>query len=202
MRNFSIYFSHPWLLLLIIPAIFFTFLPYFLLSKKYRRTRNRITSIVLHCIIMVLAISVLAGIEFRYQVPNGENEVLYLVDVSDTQEEVASDRDDFLRLAINDGRDGNFKIGVVTFGFDQRYAVPLTNDVSSVFGNYLSAEKPDTSATDIAAALNFAKDLFESPESAKIVLVTDGKETDERAMEAIRLVSAAGTKVDTAYVSS
>lgn len=202
MRNFSIYFSHPWLLLLIIPAIAFTLIPYFFLSKKYRRTRNRITSIVLHCIIMVLAISVLAGIQFRYQVPNGENEVLYLVDVSDTQEDTSDNRDDFLRLAINDGRDGNFKIGVVTFGFDQRYAVPFTNDISSVFGNYLSAEKPDTSATDIAAALNFAKDLFENPETAKIVLVTDGKETDEEAMAAIRLVSAAGTKVDTAYISS
>jgi len=202
MRNFSIYFSHPWLLLLIIPAIAITLIPYFFLSKKYRRTRNRITSIVLHCIIMVLAVSVLAGIQFRYQVPNGENEVLYLVDVSDTQEQAAESRDDFLRLAINDGKDGNFKIGVVTFGFDQRYAVPFTNDVSSVYSKYLSAEKPDTSATDVAAALNYAKDLFENPESAKIVLVTDGKETDEVALETIRLVSAGGTKVDTAFVPS
>ncbi len=202
MRNFSIYFSHPWLLLLIIPAIAFTLIPYFMLSKKYRKTRNRITSIVLHCIIMVLAISVLAGIEFRYQVPNPENEVIFLVDVSDTQQDVADKRDDFLRLALNDGRDGNVKIGVVTFGFDQMYAVPFTRDVSTVFQKYQKANKPNTSATDIAAALEFAKDLFENPETAKIVLVTDGKETDEEAMAAIRLVSAGGTKVDVAYISS
>lgn len=202
MNNFSIYFSRPWLLLLIIPAIAFTLIPYFLLSKKYRKTRNRITSIVLHCIIMVLAVSVLAGIQFRYQVPNGENEVLYLVDVSDTQDETAHNRNEFLKMAISDGRDGNFKIGVVTFGFGQVYAVPLTYDVSNVYEAYLSAELPDTSATDIAAALEYAKELFESPQSAKIVLVTDGKETDEEAASAIRLISAGGTKVDVAYISS
>ena len=202
MQNFPIYFSHPWLLLLIIPAIALTLIPYFFLSKKYRKTRNRIISIVLHCIIMVLAVSVLAGIQFRYKVPNGENEVLFLVDVSDTQESAADERDEFLKLAINDGRDGNYKMGVVTFGFDQVYAVPMTYDVSKVYETYSSALLPDTSATDIAAALEYASTLLENPQTAKIVLITDGKETDEEAMSAIRLVAAGGTKVDTAYISS
>lgn len=200
MRNLTIYFAYPWLLLLIIPAIALTLIPYFFLSKKYRKTRNRICSIVIHCLIMVLAISVLAGIEFRYQVPNEENEVLFLVDVSDTQESVAETRDGFLKTAIDDGRYDGFKVGVVTFGFNQKYAVPLTNDVGSVYEAYLQAETPDSSATDIASALSYAKDLFLSPETAKIVLVTDCRETDEEALGVIRMVAAQGTKVDTAYI--
>lgn len=202
MKNFFIYFSNPWLLLLIIPAIALTLIPYFRLSKKYRKTRNRITSMVLHCIVMVLAISVLAGIQFRYQIPNSENEVLFLVDVSDTQTEAEDSRNEFLKIALGDAEDGNIKVGVVTFGFDCVYAVPITDDIQSIYDSYLLAELPDTSATDIAAALEYAKDLFDNPETAKIVLVTDGKETDENALASIRLVSARGTKVDVAYLKS
>ncbi|MBQ1942729.1 MAG: hypothetical protein II368_03670, partial [Clostridia bacterium] len=82
MTNFSVNFSNPWLLLLLIPAVGFTLLPYFRVKKKYRRTRNRIVSIVLHMLIMVLCITVFAGIRFTYDIPNRENEVLLLVDDS------------------------------------------------------------------------------------------------------------------------
>ena len=60
MTNLSINFSNPWCMLLIIPAILFTLVPYFRMNKRYRGTRNRITSMVLHVLIMVLAISVRA----------------------------------------------------------------------------------------------------------------------------------------------
>ena len=82
MTNFRIEFVYPWLLLLLIPAAVLTLLPYFKLSKKYRKNRNRITSIVLHSIIMVLAIFILSGMTFSYQTPNTENEIILLVDMS------------------------------------------------------------------------------------------------------------------------
>ena len=87
MTNFQIQFNEPLLLLLLIPAFFFALFPYFRLAKRYRRTRNRIISVVLHCLIMVLAITLLAGIGFTYQVPNSENEVILLVDASDSSSE-------------------------------------------------------------------------------------------------------------------
>ncbi|MBQ8291705.1 MAG: VWA domain-containing protein [Clostridia bacterium] len=202
MHNFSIEFSYPWLLLLLVPAVVLTLLPYFKLSKRYRRTRNRITSIVLHLTIMVLAISALAGMKFHYQIPNHENEILLLVDVSDTEEQAADTRDEFVQTVLQDSRYDNYKVGVVTFGFDQQYAVPLTAEVDGIFGKYLDAKLPDTSATNIASALSYAKGLFEYPETAKIVLITDGKETDEEASLVIRSVVAQGTKVDTVYIPS
>ena len=202
MYNFSIQFLYPWLLLLLIPAVILTLVPYFRLSKRYRKTRNRITSIVLHLIIMVLAITTLAGIEFHYQIPNEENEILLLVDVSDTEEQSATQRDDFVYTVLKDSQFDNYKVGVVTFGFDQEYAVPLTRNVKNIYDRYLEAKRPDTSATNIAAALTYAKDLFEYPETAKIVLITDGKETDEQAIDVIRSVVAQGTRVDAAYIPS
>ena len=203
MYNFSIDFIYPWLLLLLIPAVALTLIPYFRLSKRYRKTRNRITSIVLHLIVMTLSISVLAGMTFQYDVPNKENELIVLVDVSDTEEQSAAARDEFVYSVVRDAGYDGFRLGIVTFGFDQEYVVPFTYDMDGVYETYLNATtKPDTSATNIAAALTYAKDLFDHPKTAKIVLVTDGKQTDEEANNVIRSVAAMGIKVDIAYVSS
>ncbi|MBO5481621.1 MAG: VWA domain-containing protein [Clostridia bacterium] len=204
MHNFRIEFSHPWLLLLLIPALALTLWPYFRLAKRYRRTRNRITSIVLHLIVMVLAITTLAGITFNYQLNNLENEILLLVDVSQSEddEDVAQTRDEFIELVLQDSQYDGFKVGVVTFGYNQVYAVPLTHEVTGIYDTYLAAEKPDVTATNLADALIYAKDLFTNPQTSKIVLITDGKETDKRAESVIRSIAAAGIKLDTAYIPS
>ena len=204
MRNFAIHFQHPWLLLLLIPAFALTVVLYLCINKRFRNTRNRIVSIVLHSLVMVLCIFALSGIFFTYEEAHLENEILLLVDVSETEEQSAERRDEFIQTVISEcGYDG-YKVGVVTFGFDQRYAVPLTYDAKRVFKDYVDAEKPDGSATNIAAALRFVleENLFERPETAKIVLITDGKETDETATSVIGSIAKKGITVDTVYISS
>jgi Mg-chelatase subunit ChlD len=202
MSDFQITFTYPLLLLLAIPAIGIALIPYLKVEKKYRRTRNRVCSIVLHSVIVVCCVLVLAGIQFTYQIPNENNEIILLVDVSDTQEQSKTDRDSFVETIITSGKYDNFKMGVVTFGFDQVYAVPLTNDLNTVYNEYLTAELPDVSGTDIAAALTYTKGLFNNPQSGKIVLITDGKETDEDASTIVKAVAAGGVNVDVVYISS
>lgn len=199
MNNFSINFTNPWLLFALIPAIGVALILFFRVERKYRYTRTRVCSVVLYCVAMLLAILVLAGMTFSYTESNDRNEVVFLVDVSDTEEEAKDSRDEFLQTALSYGSYDNFKIGVVTFGFDQKYAVEMTYDVAGIYSNYLTAELPDTSATDIAAALLYTKDLFSNPETGKIVLITDAKETDESALSAIRTLTASGITVDVAY---
>lgn len=205
MFNFKIHFAHPWFLLLFIPAIVLALLPHLKLSKRYRRTRNRITSLVLHLTVMTLAILTLSGMVFRYNETNEKNELILLVDVSDTQETAQEKRDEFVQTVLLDSQYDGYRVGIVTFGFDQEYVVPLTGDVEKVYDKYLSATKfPDTSATNIAGALRYVKDneLFQNPETSKIVLITDGKQTDEDANSVIRSIVADGTRVDTAYIPS
>lgn len=198
MSNLTINFSNAWLLLLLIPVLFLALFPHFRVAKKYRRTRNRITSLVLHCVIVVLSVLVLSGITFEYDVPNDENEILLLVDASYSTETMGTQIDDFVKDVI-DYSDSRYKVGVVTFGYDQVYAAPLSYDGDEVYSNYSHAAFPDTTATDIESALTYARTLLKYPETSKIVIVSDGAETDGRAISVIRNIAADGVHVDTKY---
>lgn len=202
MFNFQVIFTYPWLFLLLIPAVALALVPYFLSAKKYRRNRNRITSIVLFFITMTLSVSVLVGVNFEYDVYNSENEIMLVVDASYSTKEEKEAKDGYVKDIIDMTNSRIFKLGIVTFGFDQQYVLPLTADLSGAYGKYTDAPAPDTSATDIAAALMFADSKFENPESAKIILVSDGIETDESVQSVIRTVAAHGVRVDTIRCSS
>lgn len=198
--NFRIEFSRPWFLLLLIPALFVTLFPYFRLAKKFRRNRNRVISTVTHAVAMTLCITLIAGITFSYDVPNRENELLVLVDLSDSSKEKEEAKGEFLQSVVN-ACDKNTKVGIVSFGTNTVYAAPLSYDSREVYRQYLAAKRPDTSATDIASAIDFASSQFENPKSAKILLLSDGIETDGTALSAVKIAAAKGIKVDVAQFS-
>ena len=198
MTNFSVNFTNAWWLLLLIPAFGLTLLSYFKVNKRYRATRNRVVSTVLHLVIMVLSIALLAGFTVDYYIPNKETEVIILVDSSYTQDDSKGDADSFIREVI-DNCDSKYKLGIVKFGYDQVYAVELTNKMERVYAMYQSARNPDTTATDISSALKYAASLFSRPESARIVLVSDALETDGEAKDVIKSFAAKGIAVDTVY---
>lgn len=196
MYNFGIRFDRPWFLLLLIPAAGLMLFHFFRVEKKFRLIRNRVVSMVFHSLIVVLCVSLLSGMRFTYNKYNSNNEILLVVDTSFSTASEQQAKDDYVRDVIAMGNAKVYKIGVVTFGFDQIYAVPFTDDLDSVWEKYKAAQTPNTSATDIAAALQFAKEKFTHPESGKIVLLSDGAETDERASTVIRAICAEGIAVD------
>lgn len=201
MTNFTIHFLYPWLLLLMLPALAFSLLYYYRAHRKFRRTRNRVISVTLHVLVMAFAICVLAGMSFSYRIPNLDNEVIILVDATDSGAENEEARNNFIQDLIVEG-DGKFSMGIVTFGYDAVYAAELTPNPDRIFERYLdslSETPPDTTATDIAYALNYTAALFRHPETGKIVLLSDGIETDHRALSAIKSIAALGIKVDTVF---
>ena len=198
MSNLNIRFEHPWLLLLLIPAALLTLIPYFRMTKKYRRTRNRMISITLHLIAMVLAINLLAGISFSYEILNEQNELILLVDVSESNGASRQSKDEFVQTVLNVS-DGKYRVGIVKFGYGEVYAAPLTTDTALAYEQYLLSDDPDTTATDLASALGYTKTLFTYPETGKIVVLSDGIETDGVASSVIKAIAAEGITVDTAY---
>ena len=196
MLNFQINYTHPWLLLLIPLAVILTLVPYFRLNKRYRCTRNRVISMTLHLLAMFLGINLLAGLSFSYEIPNEGNEVIMLVDVTESGTTTRDQKDEFIQTVLAlCGQD--CKVGVVKFGFDQKYVAELSHDTQDVMEQYLMSEDPDVTATNIAAALRYASSLFTNPETGKIVLISDGIETDDSAVSVIKAIAAQGVKVDT-----
>lgn len=209
MYNFKIEFlNSPWWLMLLIPAFLLALIPHFRIAKKYRRNRNRIISLVLHLVIATLCIFTLSGIYFSYDKDDTSNEVLILVDMSYSSEQysndfvksdfVQADKDSFVRAVI-DASGSDYKIGVITFGYNQVYAAKMSTDIEKVYQDYLKAPMPNNSASNIAGALDYARSLFTDRRNGKIVLISDGVETDGDAMTAIRMMSANNIQVNTAH---
>lgn len=199
MTNFTLMFTNPWLLLLLIPALGVAIVPYFLVAKKYRRNRNRITSLVLHCVAISLAVFLLAGVTYSYDLPNKENELILLVDCSESNGgSTEESKNEYIQSVVELCGD-DYKLGIVKFGYDQLYVAELSNDSDEVYRRYLESADPDVSATDVASALKYASTLFKRPALGKIVLLSDGIETDGSAMSVIKAIAADGIKVDTAY---
>ena len=199
MSNFRIEFlNSPWWLLLLIPAFAFALIPHFRIAKKYRRNRNRICSLVLHLVIMTLTITALSGIYFTYDLPNTSKEVIILVDMSFSGEDSQLEKKQFVKDVITESN-SLYSVGVVTFGYDQVYAAPFSTDVEEICSNFDSAELPNSEGTDIASALNYARSLFTNLEGGKILLISDGAQTDGNAQNALKSLVANGVQVSTTY---
>ena len=196
MQNFRIHYSHPWLLLLLIPAIALTLFPYFKANKKYRKTRNRILSMLFHGLAITLAINLLAGISFSYEKPNLENELIVLVDTTDSNAASSDAKNEFVQSVVSI-TDGKYRLGVVKFGHGQVLSGEMSYDMNQVLEDYLTSEVPDGTATDLASAIKYASTLFKNPETAKIVVLSDGIETDNNVLSVIKAIAAEGIKVDT-----
>ena len=97
MNAISAKFEQPWLLLLIIPAAFVMLFPYFRLKKQHRRTASRITSLVLHSVIILLCGFMVSELTFDYSHAAVKSDVIILVDASDSAKPSKARMDEFIR---------------------------------------------------------------------------------------------------------
>ena len=210
MINFRISFTHPWFLFIFLIALILTLIPYFKLPKKFRKNRNRILDIAFHLIICLLGTLLVSGIHFEYERYNEKNEIIYLVDVSDSTKNVEDKRNELLETFIDYSSKDGYTIGVVTYGFNQKCVAPLSNKYTSIYDKYLesldeesnleSNDTIDKSSSNLSQALLYSKTLIEYPETSKIVVITDGKETDGNTTSIIKSISALGIKIDFCYI--
>ena len=144
MFNFKITCVHPWLWLLLIPAVALTLFTYFRVAKKYRRTRNRVVSMVMHLLVTVLCVSVLANVTLQYEVYNSENEIILVVDNSYSTQQQKEAKDEYVKDVVMMTDPNAFKIGIVSFGYDHKLVAGLSNDIGAVLDAYQAeTQQPD-----------------------------------------------------------
>lgn len=204
MNYFSINFTYWWLLFLLIPLLGVGLYPYFRMPAKYRRKRNKIVPTVLHSIIIFLLVLVLSGMTFQSKEVTLRSEVIILVDRSVSSESRQKQMNDYIEDTLDKAKkQSKYQVGIVVFGDDCLYVSKFNTNYDKVFNDYINSNlNIDTTATNIEAAINYTVDLFSDPKAGRIVLLSDGLQTDGSALQGARDAAQKGVKIDTLFFNT
>ncbi len=191
MNSIDFSFENPWLLLILIPALAIILLPFLKLPKKRRKTFKKIAPVVIHSVVVCLLVLILSG--FTVVKNEDKQSVMILVDLSDSTADVhdaiLDSAEEILSLIDKDNT-----AGVLVFADDSIYSVELGAEIKEVESVSLSAD-----ATDIAAALEYAVSLMPTDTARRIILLSDGKQTDGDAESEAYYLATQGVRIDAAY---
>ena len=197
MRNIS--FDNPWLLLLAIPLLAAVIIPYCIAIRKDNKNAHTVTSLILHLLIVALVVPALAGMASVTVMTR--TEVYVVADVSYSANRNLDLIDSYI-AELQTKLPDNSTIGLVCFGKDVKTVVPAGQEaLPSVKDSGV-----DDSATDIASALEYTATLFSDDAIKRVVLITDGKQTDSHAtgelISAVEHLYAENIALDTIYVDN
>lgn len=168
MKNIS--FDNPWLLLIAVPLLAAVIIPFVIAIRKENFTKSTLASLIVHIVIVASVALGVAGTVHTTVMT--ETEVIVVADVSHSANENLDVVDAYIDR-VERAMPRNSRLGVVTFGKDSQLLTPFGRERVSVRESTV-----DTSATDIAAALEYAVSLFGDDVIRRIVLITDGRQTD------------------------
>ena len=182
------------LLYVFIPLALFVLIPFFIaLRKKSFKFKNLFSSF-LHLIICMLLSLSLSGI--KTEEITTDSTTYIVADVSYTTKDVLEEMDAYIN-EFNEKKSVSTELGIVAFGKD---SVELTKPGENI--RSLSEAKVNTSATNIQQALEYTMSLFEENSKKRIVLLSDGKETDGDVLSLTEQINAENIRIDAVYFNS
>ena len=195
MNNIEI--KNPWLGLIAIPMIVLVLVFFFRIPKQKRGFLKNRLSLGLH-IVMSVTLS-LAFMDIRFLHSGKETELYILADCSDS-EKVSSERIDALIRDVYDQKALNTKIGVIGFAKDYRVVTPLGGAFTGI-GNLFYDDTFDGSATNLESALNYVKNLYSDDSVHRLLIISDGAETDGNAINAYEALINNDINIDCVYLT-
>lgn len=196
----SISFDNIYLIFLAIPLIVIFTVPFLLAIRKENRNPHNIASYVIH-IVMAVVIAFAATSPTVTKVVTS-TEVYVVADVSYSTHKNLDTIDNFIRALK---LPSNSTLGLIAFAREPQLISELGDpaNVGSVKQATLDTTL-DTDGTDIVGALDYAGGMFGEGSIKRIVLITDGRETDMRDPYALKntidRLAAKGVKVDAIYL--
>ncbi len=193
----NINFDNPYLLLLAIPLLALIIVPIMIAIKRDNRSKSVIASVVMHVVMIFCIALAVAGMQVTAVVT--ETQVYVLADVSYSSHANLDKVDAYVR-EVEDSLPMNSEMGVICFAKDYEMNTPLGEDFKTVSGSGV-----DDSATNIANALNYVGTLFGEDTINRVVLITDGKETNSDTTDLVNAITAlynAGVKLDVMYMDN
>lgn len=197
----NINFDNPWLLLVAVPLIVLFTVPFLIAVRKDNRNAHNIASQIMHVVLAIIIGFAAAGTNFTTVLT--KTQVYVVADVSYSANKNLDTIDNIIKSQIELPK--NSQVGVITFGKNYELLCDLT-DQSKVTSVKTSIENGtvDDSETNIAPALLYAGTLFGEEVIKRVVLITDGKQTDDVDTSAMRravdTLEAQGVKVDAYFL--
>lgn len=167
----NINFDNPYLLLIALPLLAFVIVSFIISINKENRSYKNIISFVIHLVIVVLI--TLAFARTTYQKITTKTKIYVLADVSYSSTSNYDLIDEYIDN-LKENVPANSDIGVICFGKNQQVLVEPGEKIISVKNHTV-----DVSQTDIKAALEYTATLFEENVIKRIVIISDGKETNK-----------------------
>ncbi len=191
----NINFANPWLLLLLIPLLALVIVSYALAVKKENRTFKNIFSLICHILVVVLL--TLAIVKTTFEKVITETNIYVLADVSYSSNNNLELIDEYIS-DLKENAPKNSKIGVVCFGKDYQLLVDLGEELVSVKNSSV-----DVSQTNICNALEYTATLFKDNVIKRIVIISDGKETNEsNIVSVVNSLATENIYIDAIYVNN
>ncbi|MGC1192239.1 MAG: VWA domain-containing protein, partial [Candidatus Binatus sp.] len=148
-------------------------------------------SATLRALCVVALVAMLAGLRIPGRIAA---QSVAVVAVMDESRSVSPDQQDWMRRQIANLKTAmapNDQLGIVGFGRDARLLAPLTDP--RLLGNF--GDGIDGGATNIASALTAAESLFAPEADKRIVLLSDGNETEDSAMTEVPAMLEDGVRI-------
>lgn len=161
-------------------------------TGRVRPRQHRIAVVVRAIAVTLLVLAVAAP---RAQTPGDGVDVAFLVDASDSVGGAQRDAEDWIREALGSRGDDD-RAALALFGADGRLEYSLRPDPPT--GGFTALV--DGTATDIASGLRLSQGLLGAEQRRRVVLFTDGRQTDGDAIAAAEELAASGVAVDVVRV--
>ena len=194
MSNMEAVFERPFLLLLALPALAAVLLPFFLLNRGKKKRLGSILQVVFEGVASLILVLLVSGISFVGK--TGGQSVMLVLDLSDSMRPVQE-------LLLENARelfslvDEQTKVGAVVFASDCVYTVDLDAGEKKIQNVQVAGD-----ATDISQAIDYAAGLLPDNRDKRLILLSDGKETDSDALATAYLWGAKGLRIDAVYFDS
>lgn len=173
----SISFTNPYLLFVGIALLAVVLVPFFLSIKKIGFNFHNITSLVIHGVLAVLVTLALAGMTLTLVMT--ETDVYVLADCSYSSIKNLDTVDTYIK-DLNKNLPDNSKLGIICYGKDYEVLTNLGEKIKSVSENNI-----DDTQTNIRPALEYTTTLFNDDAIKRIVIISDGGETNQKSISGL-----------------
>lgn len=188
----DISFEKPYFLIIALVIFISIIVIFFFLSKSEKKRPRNIISLVIHLFICAFIGLSLSNVQILNS--NNQTELYVLADISNSTKEDASTIDNYI-YQINEQIDAKTKMGVICFGKNYEVITPLGKSIKSV-----KDSRVDDSATDLEGVLKYTNSLFSKNAFKRIILISDGKQTDNNALNALNDLIKNDVYIDAIYL--